>query len=101
MSTQNSENPGLSRRNLLVAGTGVATAGLLSRGSTAIAASVPGAAQPRPYSAASAGQSYASQRAMTPGLPGRDYTPVIVPNGSKLPWKVVDGVKVFHLVAAP
>jgi FtsP/CotA-like multicopper oxidase with cupredoxin domain len=99
MSTQNSENPGLSRRNLLVAGTGVATAGLLSRGSTAIAASVPGAAQPRPYSAASAGQSYASQRAMTPGLPGRDYTPVIVPNGSKLPWKVVDGVKVFHLVA--
>jgi FtsP/CotA-like multicopper oxidase with cupredoxin domain len=25
--------------------------------------------------------------------------PVVVPNGTKLPWKIVDGVKVFHLVA--
>ncbi|WP_375744473.1 multicopper oxidase domain-containing protein [Corallococcus interemptor] len=32
-------------------------------------------------------------------MPGRDYRPVVVPNGSKLPWKVVDGAKVFHLVA--
>jgi len=36
-----------------------------------------------------------------PGQPGRDYTPVITPNGSTLPFKVVDGVKVFHLVASP
>ena len=36
-----------------------------------------------------------------PGEPGRDYTPVIVPDGSTLPWKVVDGVKVYHLVAEP
>lgn len=34
-----------------------------------------------------------------PGEPGRDYTPTITPNGSTLPFKVVDGVKVFHLVA--
>jgi len=34
-----------------------------------------------------------------PGQPGRDYQPVIVPNGAKLPWKTVDGVKVFHMVA--
>jgi len=27
------------------------------------------------------------------------YTPVITPNGATLPWKMVDGVKVFHLVA--
>ncbi len=26
------------------------------------------------------------------------YTPVITPNGSTLPWKMVDGVKEFHLV---
>jgi FtsP/CotA-like multicopper oxidase with cupredoxin domain len=32
-------------------------------------------------------------------LPGKDYTPVITLNGSSLPWKIVDGVKVFHLVA--
>src|SRR6188768_2347251 len=37
--------------------------------------------------------------AMPPGQPGRDYTPVITPNGVALPWKIVDGVKVFHLIA--
>ncbi|HRI54795.1 MAG TPA: copper oxidase, partial [Pseudomonadota bacterium] len=100
MSTRQSEdNAGLSRRNLLVAGTSVATATLLARSSPAAAAEVPGAAQPRPYSAASTGQSRANQRALPPGLPKRDYTPVVVPNGAKLPWKVVDGVKVFHLIA--
>src|SRR5207245_5545176 len=36
-----------------------------------------------------------------PGEAGRDYTPVITPNGSTLPWKLVDGVKVYHLVAQP
>jgi FtsP/CotA-like multicopper oxidase with cupredoxin domain len=34
-----------------------------------------------------------------PGEPGKDYTPVVVPNGWTLPYKIVDGVKVFHLVA--
>src|SRR5712692_6293262 len=34
-----------------------------------------------------------------PGQPGRDYTPVITPNNISLPWKVMDGVKVYHLVA--
>jgi manganese oxidase len=33
-----------------------------------------------------------------PGEPGKDYTPVITPNGSTLPYKVVDDVKVFHLI---
>ncbi len=31
--------------------------------------------------------------------PDKDYTPVVVPNGSKLEYNIVDGVKVFHLVA--
>jgi FtsP/CotA-like multicopper oxidase with cupredoxin domain len=30
-----------------------------------------------------------------------DYTPVITPNGATLPWKIVDGVKVYHLIAEP
>lgn len=34
-----------------------------------------------------------------PGLPGQHYTPVHKTNGSTLPFKIVDGVKVFHLVA--
>ena len=28
-----------------------------------------------------------------------DFRPVLVPNGTKLPWKLKDGVKVFHLIA--
>lgn len=40
-----------------------------------------------------------NQRPLPPGEPGKDYTPVVVPNGWTLPYKVVDGVKVFHLVA--
>ncbi|QOV92397.1 multicopper oxidase family protein [Humisphaera borealis] len=37
--------------------------------------------------------------ALPPGEPGKDYNPVIVPNGWTLPYKIVDGVKVFHMVA--
>ena len=37
--------------------------------------------------------------ALPPGQPGQDYTPVIAPDSTALPWKVVDGVKVFHLIA--
>jgi FtsP/CotA-like multicopper oxidase with cupredoxin domain len=36
---------------------------------------------------------------LPPGEPGKDYTPVITPNNTALPWKVIDGVKVYHLVA--
>jgi manganese oxidase len=38
---------------------------------------------------------------LPPGEPGKDYTPVITPNNISLPWKMVDGVKVFHLIAEP
>ncbi len=37
--------------------------------------------------------------AVPPGEPDKDYTPVITPNGATLPFRVVDGVKIFHLVA--
>ncbi|MCF6199091.1 MAG: copper oxidase [Hyphomicrobiaceae bacterium] len=33
-----------------------------------------------------------------PGRPGEHYTPVVVPNGVTLPHKIVDGVKIFHMV---
>ena len=88
----------VTRRHLLVAGTaGISTAGALL--GAARAAEVPGAERPRAASAAATGGSHANQRSLAPGRPGRDYMPVTVPNGSKLPWKVVDGVKVFHMVA--
>jgi len=37
---------------------------------------------------------------LRPGLPGKDYKPVVVPNGGTLPFKIVDGVKVFHLIVS-
>ncbi len=40
-------------------------------------------------------------KSLPPGRPGRDYRPVVTPNGVALPFKIVDGVKVFHLVAEP
>ena len=36
---------------------------------------------------------------LPPGLPGIDYTPVTIPNGQTLPFKIVGGVKVIHLIA--
>ncbi len=49
---------------------------------------------PRPWAAAAA-------EAPPAGRPDADYTPVVVPNGTKARYKVVDGVKVFHLTAEP
>lgn len=34
-----------------------------------------------------------------PGEPNKDYMPTVTPNGRTLPYKIVEGVKVFHLVA--
>src|SRR6516162_2084220 len=41
------------------------------------------------------------QRAQATTKPGQGYTPVVTPNGWTLPYKVRDGVKVFHLIAEP
>ena len=37
--------------------------------------------------------------ASAPAQPGTDYRPTFTPGGSTLPFKVVDGVKVYHLIA--
>jgi FtsP/CotA-like multicopper oxidase with cupredoxin domain len=48
---------------------------------------------------ANAGRTSRSTPILPPGEPGKDYTPVFTPNGTTLEYKVVDGVKVMHLVA--
>jgi FtsP/CotA-like multicopper oxidase with cupredoxin domain len=45
--------------------------------------------------------SAADYAGLPPGQPGKDYNPVITPNNVSLPWKIVDGVKVYHLIAEP
>lgn len=43
----------------------------------------------------------AEQEALPPGIPEKDYTPSVVPNGTKARYTVQDGVKIFHLTAEP
>jgi manganese oxidase len=71
----------LSRRELILAGAGTVV------GAAALAGARPAAAA-EPEAPEAAGSR----------LP---YTPVVTPNGAALPWKLVRGVKVFHLIAEP
>ncbi len=36
-----------------------------------------------------------------PGIPNEDYVPVVTPDGAALPFKIVSGVKIFHLIPGP
>ncbi|HET9952879.1 MAG TPA: copper oxidase [Polyangiaceae bacterium] len=80
----------VSRREALkVAPAAVAGAALLARSAEAapgFAASYSGGPPDAPPS--------------SPGMPGRDYTPTLTPNGATLPFKIVEGAKVFHLVTS-
>ncbi len=53
----------------------------------------------RPYWEKSYSGGSMNVKPLPPGLPGKDYKPVVVPDGGTLPFKVVGGVKVFHLIA--
>lgn len=58
----------------------------------------------RPSRAARTGElpwAEAERRKARPGEPHRDYRPVFTPDATTLPYKVIDGVKVFHLRAEP
>ncbi|MBL8860611.1 MAG: copper oxidase [Planctomycetes bacterium] len=58
-------------------------------------------ALPPLFAAPAAARSSTGSPPREPGLPGRDYRPVVTPNSVALPFRIVDGVKVFHLVAEP
>jgi len=91
----------MSRRRVLTSGAASLAASALANtwSRSARAADAPGAMAPRAGSAAAIGGAHAAKDWLAPGQPGRDYRPVVVPNGAKMTWKVVDGVKVFHMVA--
>jgi FtsP/CotA-like multicopper oxidase with cupredoxin domain len=81
----------VSRREVLYRGAAAVAGGaLLARKA---AADAPGAATAEPETSWRGGARQAV------ALSGGDHTPVVTPNGSTLQWKMVDGVKVFHLVA--
>ena len=94
------ESDAISRRQLLTRTGAVLTgSALLLHTTDSSAADVPGAERARPSSASGNARKLANQRPLPPGRPVRDYQPVTVPNGTRAPWTIVDGVKVFHLVA--
>ncbi len=79
----------ISRRNILLSGAALGGATLLAQQAQA---------QPRPGAPATP----PSRPGAAPQAPaGREAGRVITPNGASLPWKLVDGVKVFHLIAEP
>src|SRR5687768_13920029 len=91
------KNEKLSRRRIVVTGALAGGAMMLNGGSTVAQVAQPhDHSEPPPTGNAARGD--AATRP-TPLPPGRDYTPVVVPNGWTLPYRVVEGVKVFHLVA--
>jgi manganese oxidase len=53
----------------------------------------------RPYWEKSYSGGPVDVKPLAPVLPGKGYKPVVVPDGAALPFKIVNGVKVFHLVA--
>jgi manganese oxidase len=82
----------LKRRFMLGGAAALAGGAAMLRASRA-AASQAGAGWDKSYSGGPEGP------ALPPGKPGDDYTPVITPDGATLPFRVVDGVKVYHLIA--
>jgi len=72
----------ISRRNMMISGA-IASGALLLNG-----------VQSRGDAPATTGDSTSTREAAS-----GQYTPVVVPNTKKLPWKMIDGAKVFHLIA--
>ena len=85
----------LTRREALIGGAAIAGGAALLRGERSAAASQGGSGS-RAWEPSYSGGPVSQE---TPGLPGKHYAPVITPNGEALPFRVVDGVKVFHLIA--
>src|SRR6058998_1428875 len=90
----------VSRREVIVRGAAVASGLALLRTQASCGVHVASAEPRRTDTAAVTGVPSAEQTAAAPGETGQ-YMPVVVPDGSTLPWKVVNGVKVYHLVAEP
>jgi manganese oxidase len=90
--------PNLSRRRMFREGAVLATTAVAVAGAvpSKAAAAPAGSAWARSYS----GRKTAGEtKVWEPGVPGTHYSPVVVPDGATLPYRVVDGVKVFHLIA--
>src|SRR6266850_3630819 len=93
----------LSRRQILGAGAASLAGGIVwpkaGHAKSHDKAAPPTAPRGRPYWEKSYSGGRIDVKSLPPVLVGKGYKPVVVPNGGALPFKIVDGVKVFHLVA--
>jgi FtsP/CotA-like multicopper oxidase with cupredoxin domain len=89
----------ITRRDILAASAIAGSAALAARVTTALISTAMADDAPPDINRIPPDGSASNLPTQPPGLPGRDYTPVHTPNGSTLPFKVVNGVKVLHLIA--
>jgi manganese oxidase len=95
------EKKGISRREIFaLTGTSLA-GGIITLGAarTGFAQDALGTENLSKESSDNKGGTDANQTPLPLGEEGKDYKPVIIPNGKKLTWKIVNGVKVFHMIA--
>ena len=84
----------VNRRDLLLKGAALAGGAALIQNARASQADKDGTGWNASYAGGPA-----DAPAQPPVQPGAGYQPVITPGGASLPWKIVDGVKVYHLIA--
>jgi FtsP/CotA-like multicopper oxidase with cupredoxin domain len=86
----------MKRRNFMLAGAALAASGAALRATPLRATTGRRLQQWEPtYSGGSP-----DVTPLPPGRPGKDYNPVVVPDGGKVPFRIVRGVKVFHLIVS-
>src|SRR5262245_29295137 len=90
------ENP-ITRRGMMISTAAAAGAAVLLKVDVAHAA--PATANGWGGSGAGGARAEHDENPLPPGEAGRDYNPVLTPNGLPLPVNIVNGVKVFHLIA--
>jgi FtsP/CotA-like multicopper oxidase with cupredoxin domain len=91
----------VSRREVLVGGAGALAGGVAMLAGLEAIRPEAQAAEPPAADAQISGPAAAGSSGTSAADRATGYAPVVVPNGSTLAWKLVDGVKVYHLVAEP
>jgi FtsP/CotA-like multicopper oxidase with cupredoxin domain len=87
----------ITRRGMMISSAAAAGAALLLNGATAVAS--PAQSNGWGGTGAEGARPEHDENPLPPGEASKDYNPVVTPNGTTLPFKIVGGVKVFHLIA--
>ena len=88
----------MTRRELITSAAALASAAAIPRASAQEPHATHPSTTPKPADGKIAPPAWARAPHPEPGEPGKHYTPTVTLNGSTMPWKLVDGVKVFHMI---